>query len=189
MFLSSIFQHGSTNRENYSRSWKENPAERGEKKVHKTTIIVCVDNDTCAYIDGRLCAENLKYISFDSTKGRVPHLLYALDDRMPDNTNDLRKFLYLVGCILQGWDSVEDSQPNDFTWFEAVKQMQLDLFVGTIFSMCQTEKTEDGFKARLLERFPKEIAPALHLMNTGAISLIPGYAPVGSSNNHWDSDT
>lgn len=157
--------------------------------MHKTTIIVCVDNDTCAYINGRLCAENLKYISFDSTQGRKSHLLYALDERMPDNTDDLKKFLYLVGCILQGWDSVQDSQPKDITWFEAVKQMQLDSFAGTVFSICQAEKTEDGFKARLLEKFPEEIAPALHLMNTGALSLIPGYVPADSSNSHLDSGT
>ncbi len=157
--------------------------------MHKTIIIICVDNDTCAYIDGRLCAENLKYISFDSARGREPHLLYTVDERMPDNASDLKKFLYLAGCILQGWDSVEDSQSKGITWFEAIKEMRLDLFAETVFSMCQAEKSEDGFKARLLEKFPEEIAPVLHLMNTGAISLIPGYVPASSNNNRLDSDT
>lgn len=60
--------------------------------MHKTAIIVCVENDTCAYIDGCLCAENLKYISFDDARGREPHLLYTLDDRVPNNTNDLKEY-------------------------------------------------------------------------------------------------
>ncbi len=156
--------------------------------MHKIAIIVNVDNDTCAYIDGKLCAGNLKYISFDNAQGGKPHLLYALDERVSDSGADLKSFLYLMGCILQGWDSVESAQPKNLTWFDALKQVPMETFANTVFEMCQIVKDGKSFEASLKEKLPEEIAPALHLMNTGAISLIPGYGQPNSGNSHWDSD-
>lgn len=156
--------------------------------MHKTAIIICVDNDTCAYINEKLYAGDLKYISFDAVQGGKPHLLYSVDERIHDNGAEVKSFLYLLGCILQGWDSVENSQSKDCTWLEALKQMPADLFADVAFAMCQEEKNKEGFKTRLLEKFPEEIAPALHLIKTGAISLIPGYTPAGNNSSHLDED-
>lgn len=155
--------------------------------MHKITIIVNVDNDTCAYIDGKLCAGNLKYVSFDNAKEGKPHLLYALDERIPDGGADLKSFLYLVGCILQGWDSVEGAQPKNLTWLDALKQLPMETFTDVVYTMCQTATDSEGFGAMLTEKFPEKIAPVLHLMNTGAISLIPGYGQPNSDNSHWGS--
>ena len=150
--------------------------------MHKIAVIVNVDNDTCAYIDGKLCAGNLKYISFDKAKGVNPRLIYAVDEDLPNN-GSLKGFLYLLGCILQGWDSVESSQPKDMTWFEALKQLPIEQFAENVFVICQMEKDSESFKSRLAKKFPEEIAPALHLINTGAISLIPGYGSADNDNS------
>lgn len=155
--------------------------------MHKITIIVNVDNDTCAYIDGKLCAGNLKYISFDTAKRGKPYLLYALDERVPDSGADVKSFLYLLGCILQGWDSVESAQPKDLTWYEALKRLSLNRFADTVFDICKMEKDKESFRLRLAEKFPEEIAPALHLMSTDAISLIPGYGWPSNNNSHCGS--
>lgn len=156
--------------------------------MHKIAIIVNVGNDTCAYIDGKLCAGNLKYISFDNAQGGKPHLLYALDERVPDSGADLKSFLYLLGCILQGWDSVESAQPKNLTWHDALKQLPMETFTDVVYTMCKAAADSEGFRAMLAEKFPEEIAPALHLMNIGAISLIPGYGWPNSGNSHWGSD-
>ncbi len=151
--------------------------------MHKIAIIVNVDNDTCAYIDGKLCAGNLKYISFDTSQAGKPHLLYALDERIPDNGANMKGFLYLLGCILQGWDSVESSQPKGITWCDALKQLPVEQFAPIVFEMCQIERDSERFKGRLEEGCSEELAPALHLINTSAISLIPGYSSANNNNS------
>lgn len=154
--------------------------------MHKIAVIVNVDNDTCAYIDGKLCAGNLKYISFDKAKGANPRLIYAVDEDLPNN-GSLEGFLYLLGCILQGWDSVESSQPKEAIWFDALKQLPIEQFANLVFEVCQRQKDSKSFETLLTERVPENLASTFHLINSGAVSLIPGYGLENNDNSHWGS--
>ena len=154
--------------------------------MHKTAIIVMVDNDACAYVDGKLHGDNIDYINFQKVRGAAPDLALKVNQQIPDKSEALKSFKYLIDCIMQGWSQVEALQPKELTWLEALRKFPMELFVDTVFDLCQMEKDKEGLKARLSEEFPKEIAPALHLITTGALSLIPGHSASGDVYNRWE---
>ncbi len=156
--------------------------------MHRTAIIVMVDNDACAYVNGKLHGDNIDYINFQKVRGAAPDLALKVNQQIPDKSEALKSFKYLIDCIMQGWSQVEALQPKELTWLEALRKFPMELFVDTVFDLCQMEKDKEGLRARLSEEFPKEIAPALHLITTGALSLIPCYVPAGNDNSRSERD-